>query len=155
MGSNLGDREENLRSAIEKLSPEIRVDRVSSIYETEPVGVAEQPEFLNLALSGETDLPPTDLLDHLKRTEREVGRVPSHRWGPRAIDIDILLYGDAEFEEQDLIIPHREMAQRAFVLVPLAEIAPHAIHPAKRVTISELASRVEGKDSVRKSVRSP
>lgn len=122
-------------SALEGIT---RLTSVSSIYETDPVGPVEQPAFLNLAAAGETDLTPGHLLAGLKAIEQDVGRTPTIRWGPRVVDIDILLYGDRLVETADLSIPHREMTRRAFVLVPLAEIAPELIHPVTGTSIADL-----------------
>lgn len=149
LGSNVGDREANLRTAIELLARHVEVSAVSSLYETDPVGVADQPPFLNLAVAGRTDLDPAELLRRVKAIEREVGRVPTYRWGPRVIDVDVLLYGDQVIRTDSLVIPHPEMLKRAFVLVPLAQIAPSAVHPVAARTIAELAEEVTGRDSVR------
>lgn len=138
LGSNLGDRERKLQGALVALASIARVRTVSSIFETEPVGEKDQPAFLNLAAAVETDLRPTALLGAIKRIERDLGRTRTFRWGPRAIDIDILLYGDLQIETPSLSIPHRELANRAFVLVPLAEIAPDAIDPVSLLTVAAL-----------------
>jgi 2-amino-4-hydroxy-6-hydroxymethyldihydropteridine diphosphokinase len=126
LGSNLGDRLANLHEAVERLRrlEGVSVERVSAAYESEPVGVTDQPRFLNLAAQISTTLDPLELLDAAKRIEREMGRQPGPRWGPRLIDIDLLLYGDASLQSPRLTLPHPEMMRRAFVLVPLAEIAP-------------------------------
>lgn len=150
LGSNLGDRENNLRAAIDALQATMHVSVVSSLYETEPVGVVDQPSFYNLALAVQTDLDPQSLLETIKRIEREVGRRPTFRWGPRLIDIDILLYDDLIVDTPQLVIPHREMANRAFVLVPLAEIAPDLLHPVLALPIRELRDHVAGLQSVRR-----
>jgi 2-amino-4-hydroxy-6-hydroxymethyldihydropteridine diphosphokinase len=150
LGSNMGEREVNLRSAVDMIGDVVRVVRVSSLYETAPVGVTEQPAFLNLALRGESDLEPEELLGALKRVEHEVGRRPTFRWGPRLIDVDILLYGQRVVESALLSIPHREMTRRAFVLVPLAEIAGDTVHPITGLPISTLRDLAPGLESVRR-----
>jgi 2-amino-4-hydroxy-6-hydroxymethyldihydropteridine diphosphokinase len=150
LGSNLGERERQLRAALEALRTPLRVQSLSSLYETQPVGVLDQPSFLNLALGGETDVAPLELLGQLKRIEQGVGRRPTFRWGPRVVDIDILLYDELVLDTPELTIPHREMAGRAFVLVPLAEIAPEVRHPSLGVTVRELRDRVPGREGVRR-----
>jgi 2-amino-4-hydroxy-6-hydroxymethyldihydropteridine diphosphokinase len=124
------------------------VTAISSLYATQPVGVADQPAFLNLALAAETNLSPHSLLAHVKRIEVEIGRRPTYRWGPRVVDIDIILYDELVLHTPDLVIPHAEMTDRAFVLVPLAEIAPHAVHPSLHLPIDELLARAPGRDTV-------
>jgi len=143
LGSNLGDREQNLRAAVAALQQQLEVEAVSSWYETEPVGVTDQPGFLNLAVAATTKLDPPELLRLAKRIEEQMGRRPTYRWGPRLIDIDILLYADRVVEGPDLTIPHRELAQRAFVLVPLAEVAPRAFHPVLQKTAEELVDAAD------------
>ena len=127
LGSNVGDREKNIEEAINLLegTKEIKIRKVSSLYETEPRGYKEQNKFLNGALELETTLPPRQLLRVLQRIERELGRRRIIKWGPRTIDLDILLYGSLKIEERALKIPHPEMLRRDFVLTPLKEIAPH------------------------------
>ena len=146
LGSNLGDRLANLRRArhLVNSTRNICVAQFSSVYETEPWGVAAQPRFLNCAVEIITSQSPSLLLDSVKTIERQVGRIPTFRYGPRTIDIDILLYGDEIIyqETPDLQIPHLRMAERAFVLVPLAQIAGHVLHPSAGVSISELAERL-------------
>ena len=125
LGSNLGDREANIRESIERLSHHpIRIEKVSSIYETAPVGLTDQPDFLNAVIEIETDLDPFELLDVVMNVEKELGRVRNIRWGPRVIDIDVLLYDDAIIDTPELVVPHPRMTERAFVMAPLAEIAP-------------------------------
>src|SRR5262245_14130422 len=126
IGSNLGDREENLRRAVELLSAEdgIDVTGVSEIRETEPVGPVEQSPFLNGAVRVETDLAPRDLLERLLGVEQRLGRVRAERWGPRTIDLDLLLYDDLYFDEPGLTVPHPRLHERRFALEPLAELAP-------------------------------
>ena len=150
LGSNLGDRMSNLASAVERLSREITIKKISSVYETEPVYYKEQPLYLNAVLSAVTELEPSDLLRFVKGIESDLGRQPSFRNAPRTIDIDILFYGDQIVETPELIIPHPRIAERVFVLVPLAEIAPKLIHPVSQKRVSELLAVVEGVDGVRK-----
>jgi 2-amino-4-hydroxy-6-hydroxymethyldihydropteridine diphosphokinase len=150
LGSNLGDREENLRQALIRLSPNATVEKLSAIYETEPVGYKEQPLFLNLVCRISTDLPPDELLCFAKKIETEMGRVPSFPNAPRIVDIDILLYDNAIMETQNLTVPHPRLRDRAFVLIPLSEIAPDLIHPEFEKTISQLANAVEGREAARK-----
>ncbi len=143
LGANLGDRRGNLAAALRGIEPAVRVDAVSSLYETVPVGPQDQPAYYNAACSGVTDLTPRALLEHVKRVERELGRSEGMRWGPREIDIDILLFGDEVVEEEELTVPHRELANRAFVLAPLAEIAAELPHPTLGQSIAELAAAVD------------
>jgi 2-amino-4-hydroxy-6-hydroxymethyldihydropteridine diphosphokinase len=123
LGSNLGDRLGYLRRAVGALRAAggIEVAGVSSVYETDPVG-PPQPEYLNAVVRIETELVPHDLLRALKGIERELGRTPSERWGPREIDLDLLLYGEERLDTDELVVPHPRMAERAFVLVPLGEL---------------------------------
>ncbi|MDE2786285.1 MAG: 2-amino-4-hydroxy-6-hydroxymethyldihydropteridine diphosphokinase [Chloroflexota bacterium] len=152
LGGNLGDRMAALTDALRLLdaTPGMRCTACSSVYETEPWGVSNQPSFLNLVAAYETTLSPVDLLAACKTVEETVGRVASYRWGPRLIDVDILLYGSKVVDsvEPDLQVPHPRMAQRAFALVPLAEIAPHAIVPPQGDTVRLLLDEVDGKDGV-------
>lgn len=124
LGSNLGDRIANIRAALQLMEQAgIRVLKTSSLYETEPAG-PPQPDYLNAVCLVETPLSPENLLVALKKIEKEAGRVPRQRWGPREIDLDVLLYGDLIIETPDLSIPHKEILNRPFVLIPLLEIAP-------------------------------
>jgi 2-amino-4-hydroxy-6-hydroxymethyldihydropteridine diphosphokinase len=150
LGSNLGDRMGNLRSAIEHLSQKLTVKKVSSVYETEPLYFKEQPLYLNAALSAMTKLNPLQLLRFVKGVETGLGRQPGFRNAPRTIDIDILFYGDRIIETPRLTVPHPRIAERAFVLAPLAEIAPGLVHPVTHKEVSELLAEVEGKDGVKK-----
>ncbi len=152
LGGNLGDRMAALTEALRMLdaTPGMHRTGCSSMYETEPWAVADQPNFLNLVAAYETILSPQDLLAACKSVEAEVGRVASYRWGPRIIDVDILLYGDlvVDLAEPDLQIPHPRMALRAFVLVPLAEIAPDTSVPPQGDTVRRLLDEVDGRDGV-------
>ena len=139
LGSNLSDRREHLQLAIEELGRAgVAVKRLSSVYETEPVGVRTQPWFLNLVVEGETELFPTQLLDQLQSIELQLGRRRTVAQGPRTIDIDILLYGNFCIRSERLTVPHPRLEERRFVLEPLAELAPDLRHPVSRVTIREL-----------------
>lgn len=140
LGSNVGDREHQLKEALRLLDAQqsIKVTRVSSLYETAPVGYVEQPDFLNLCAEIETDLTPQAVLKNGLDIEQQLHRVRKERWGPRTLDIDILLYGNKIIEDQDLSIPHPRMAERAFVLIPLQEIAPEAINPRTQTKIKDI-----------------
>lgn len=151
LGANLGDREANLTEAVRRLRQSgIQVEACSSLYETEPVGYAGQPRFLNAACQAKTDLTPEQLLKAVKDIEREMGRVPSFPNAPRPIDIDMLFYGDLVMDTPDLIIPHPRLAERAFVLTPLAEIAPEVVHPVLKAAVADLLAKVSGREGVRK-----
>jgi 2-amino-4-hydroxy-6-hydroxymethyldihydropteridine diphosphokinase len=139
LGSNLGDLQANLRAAIAKLgADDLRVLRVSPVYETAPVDLTDQPWFLNLVVEAETSLSPSDLLARILSVEAALGRVRDIPKGPRSIDIDILLYGAETVSAARLEIPHPRMAERRFVLAPLADLAPDIIHPVAQRTIREL-----------------
>ncbi len=139
IGSNLDDREKNCLHAIELLQQKgITVTKSSSLYETEPWGLKDQPYFINMAIEIETELGPKELLRKLKDTEREMGRKESSKWGPRIIDLDILLYDNIVVNEDNLKIPHPLMHERDFVLRPLCEIAPDKRHPVLGKTIKKL-----------------
>lgn len=146
LGSNLGDRDSHLRQALAALAPDVSVVLLSSVYDTAPVLVTEQPRFHNIVCACETTLAPLALLRYLKRIEARLGRTPGPRYGPRLIDIDILLYGQIVLDTPELTIPHARLAERAFVLIPLAEIAPALRHPALGATIAELAAAVSQQD---------
>jgi len=155
LGSNLGDREEQLNRAIELLAAKLDLEMTSSTYETEPVGYVEQPRFLNLVCRGYTELTPGQLLRLAKDIESEMGRVPSFRDASRPIDIDILFYDDEIIKTHNLTIPHPRLAERAFVLIPLAEIAPEMMHPGLKRSIGEMAATVDGRDGVRRIAGGP
>ena len=146
LGSNLGDRSANLRSAIAALSPAVQVLQESPFYETEPWGLTDQPAFLNMVLKGETSLIPLELLRQLKNLETGLGRQPGVRWGPRLIDMDILFYDNLVLNTPQLVIPHPRLHERAFVLVPLADIAPDLLHPVLGKTIRQLLEQVDASD---------
>ena len=144
IGSNLGDRLGYIREAIAKLeqSQEIEIRRASSVCETEPVGHKEQPCFLNMVLGLETTLEPLNLLEHLLGIENQMGRKRDQAWGPRNIDLDLLLYDDVVINSDRLTLPHPRMHQRRFVLVPLAEIAPKVVHPSLKKTVEKLLEQL-------------
>jgi len=147
LGSNLGDRRRNLEAALDALRahPQIAVTAVSAFLETDPVGGPPgQGRFLNAAAKIETDLLPEALLEELKRVERALGRKPGPRWGPREVDLDILLCGDTILETGTLVIPHPRMRERRFVLEPLAEIAPTARDPVTGLSVRDLLEKVSG-----------
>lgn len=149
LGSNLGDREATLRRALRMLDArdDVTVRRVSSFIETAPAGgPADQGPYINAAAELETLLEPRELLAVLQQTEATLGRdrAGERRWGPRTCDLDILLMGEAVIDESELTIPHPRMTQRAFVLIPLAEIAPDAIHPVLKAPVSRLLADLEG-----------
>jgi 2-amino-4-hydroxy-6-hydroxymethyldihydropteridine diphosphokinase len=154
LGSNLGDRAEYLRRAIEALDQAgVRVLRVSRVRETEPVDVTDQPRFLNLVVEAETDLAPGELLARTQAIERELGRVRTRPKGPRTIDIDILLYGSLVAETPELSVPHPRMAMRRFVLEPLAELAPDLRHPVTQETAREMLAAVLGTERLERDAR--
>jgi 2-amino-4-hydroxy-6-hydroxymethyldihydropteridine diphosphokinase len=151
LGSNVGEREKNLRDAMAALPDAgARVTRVSSLYETEPVDFTEQPWFLNCVVEAETKLPPLELLHSLRAIEARAGSKKEFAKGPRLLDIDILVYGDATMDTPELQVPHPRMTQRRFVLVPLAELAPELRHPSWNATVGEMLARLEDRSEVRR-----
>lgn len=145
LGSNIGDSETYLNEAVEKIGqiPTCTVEKVSSYLVTEPYGVTDQPDFLNACLKMRTLLYPEELLKELNRLEKEAGRERIIHWGPRTLDLDILLYDDIVLEEDNLCIPHVEMHKRSFVLEPLAEIAPYKRHPVYGKTVREMLEKIQ------------
>ena len=148
LGSNIGDREAHLREAIRQLGTTGKVSALSSFYETEPVEFTQQSLFLNCAVRLETSLAASDLMSRLLEIERELGRERVLKKGPRTIDIDILLFGDLVVNSAELTIPHPAMAERRFVLEPLAEIAPGVVHPVLKKTVRELLAELPAGQNV-------
>ncbi|HEU4783973.1 MAG TPA: 2-amino-4-hydroxy-6-hydroxymethyldihydropteridine diphosphokinase [Ktedonobacterales bacterium] len=146
LGSNLGDRDANLSAALRGLSAVVTIEHVSSVYDTAPMLYADQPRFHNLVCQALTTLSPDALLQAAKEIERQLGRTSGPRYGPRVIDIDLLLYDSLIVNTPALTIPHPRMAERAFVLAPLAELAPTLTHPALGETIAELLRRAPESD---------
>jgi 2-amino-4-hydroxy-6-hydroxymethyldihydropteridine diphosphokinase len=158
LGSNKGDRAAYLQDAATRLRylPDTTVVQHSSVYESEPYGKKDQPRFLNAVSEIDTGLAPGELLPHLKELERLLGRETRERWGPREIDLDILVYDGLVYDHEDVHVPHKDLTNRKFVLVPLREIAPDLVHPESGMTMEELASscRDEGR-VVKTSYRLP
>ncbi|MFC1509544.1 2-amino-4-hydroxy-6-hydroxymethyldihydropteridine diphosphokinase [Candidatus Omnitrophota bacterium] len=145
LGSNLGDRLTTLQTSLDYLnqSETIRLLRVSPVYETSPVGGPQQPDFFNAAAEIETESEPHELLHICREIENKLGRTRSIHWGPRTLDIDILLYGEEQIQTDRLTIPHPHMHERAFVLKPLADIASQAVHPVSGKSIGELLGTID------------
>ena len=149
LGSNLGDRERHLREAVTALRPSLDTLRVSSLHDTDPVGVGRQPRFLNAAAVGRTTLPARDLLNTLLEIERRFGRERPFAGAPRTLDLDLILYGSLVIDEPGLIVPHPRFRERAFVLEPLAEIAPDWRDPVTGRTVLELLTGHRGTEAPR------
>ena len=149
LGTNLGDRLANLQNAVSALTACCTIVALSKLYETAPVGITDQPSFLNMALKAETDFAPQDLLAALKSLEKSLGRTETVRWGPRQIDIDILLYDQLELHEAGLTIPHPRLCERGFVLVPLADVGGETLHPTRKQTIAQLLAQLPYDDGIK------
>ena len=145
LGTNLGNREANLKTAIEAMLPDVNIIAESHIYETPPWGYEDQPAFLNMVVKAETSLEPEALLQYLKQLEVELGRESNFRWGPRLIDLDILFYDDLVLDTPPLVIPHPRLHERGFVLVPLMDLAPNLVHPVLEKKISALLAEVDAR----------
>lgn len=151
LGSNIGERQRNIQKALRLLKEKsFTISKVSSLYETSPWGKKNQPYFLNLVIEGETDLLPEMLLEKIKRIENEMGRVEKKRWRARIIDIDILFYNQEIIDTPSLKIPHLQLHRRAFVLIPLNEIAPGFIHPILNKSVKDMLQNLDDKGKVLK-----
>jgi 2-amino-4-hydroxy-6-hydroxymethyldihydropteridine diphosphokinase len=155
LGSNKGDRRANIHAAIKCLAQHMAVEGCSSLYETEPAYITDQARFYNLVLRASTTLSPRALLHFVKQIEQQLGRITTVRFGPRVVDIDILLYDQVQIDEPDLVIPHPRIEERAFVLVPLAEIAPDLMLPGQCTTTAMLAQRADQQGKVIQIVPDP
>jgi 2-amino-4-hydroxy-6-hydroxymethyldihydropteridine diphosphokinase len=155
LGSNLGEREAMIRLALDDLArlPQTTLVRASSLYDTEPTGDVDQPNFLNAVAQLDTELTARQLLWNLLLIEKRLGRVRTQKWGPRTIDLDLLLYGSQVVEESDLQVPHPELTRRSFVLVPLVELDPMLVHPVTGETLLDLLSRLNTRPPVKRGTR--
>lgn len=148
LGSNLGDRVANLREAVQRLSAIIKIEKASQLYVAAPLGYVRDDAFVNAVVSGSTTLKPLDLLEMMQAIEAAMGRRPGVQFGPRPIDLDLLFYDAVQIETRKLTIPHPRLAQRAFVLKPLAEIAPNLMHPVHYYTVTQLLQDAEDANQV-------
>ncbi|WP_138756000.1 2-amino-4-hydroxy-6-hydroxymethyldihydropteridine diphosphokinase [Paenibacillus sinopodophylli] len=150
LGSNMGNREQLLLSAISLLDthPDVRVSSVSGMYETDPVGYTEQPPFLNMVLAVQTTLSPLMLLRQLLQFEQQLGRVRQIRWGPRTIDLDLLLYDNVRMDQEELTLPHPRMMERAFVLVPLHDVLDYSHQLQQEVSAASRVALLDGKEGI-------
>ena len=157
LGSNVGDREAMLRAALEQLEnlPQTALAKVSSFYETEPLGSVDQPWFLNAVAQLDTDLTPGQVMWNLQRVERALGRTRQERWGPRSIDLDLLLVDQLVIDEPGLQLPHPELLNRAFVLVPLVELEPGLVHPVTGETLLQHLARLGSGQTVTRATGEP
>ena len=155
IGSNLGEREAMIRLALDDLArlPQTTLVRASSLYDTEPVGETEQPNFLNAVVQLDTELTARQLLWNLLLIEKRLGRVRTQKWGPRTMDLDLLLFGSQVIEEPDLRVPHPELTRRSFVLVPLVELDPMLVHPVTGETLVSHLSRLGARPLVKRGTR--
>lgn len=143
LGSNIGDKHKFLNDALKSLEPHIKLQEISSLYQTAPWGKTDQPAFLNMCVAGETSLLPLELLSFTKSIETQLGRTRTEKWGPREIDIDMLFYDDEVIKSPGLEVPHPHLSERAFVLIPLAEIAPEFKHPVLDKSMAALAESID------------
>ena len=148
LGTNLGEREANLKRALRALPPQFEIGAVSRLYETAPAYLLNQPAFLNIAVEGRTALLPLELLAHLQQIEQQMGRERLIRYGPRTIDLDIIFYDDLVLDSLELTIPHPRMHERGFVLRPLAELAPDLVHPVLKQSVRELLANLPAEEGV-------
>jgi 2-amino-4-hydroxy-6-hydroxymethyldihydropteridine diphosphokinase len=155
IGSNLGDREATIRQAVDQLAelPDTKLVRLSSLYDSDPVGLLDQAPFLNAVAMLETELTPRQLLWNLNLVEHRLGRQRTRHWGPRTMDLDILFYSNLVLDEPDLVIPHPEVENRAFVLIPLGELDPFLPHPRTGLVVSEMLKNLKSYPAVRRRGR--
>ena len=151
IGANLGSVRENFARAVRSIEKCARLVAVSSLYESDPVGLEDQPKFTNAVVKVETELSPFELLDRLKAIEKEIGRKKTVRWGPRIIDLDIIFYEDLVIATDSLVIPHPRAHERRFVLEPLLEIEPSAWHPVKNMAVRDICSGLGGSQAISKT----